>query len=161
LSNELTDATVPAARPEWRRAERRRQVLRALILGSFHVRRRQPRRASERSLAALDWHPPQWLATAILILLFSSADAVLTLELMRQGAYEANPLMRPLVDGSALAFTLVKVGLTAGGVVVLTLLARMRVLGPLSAGVLLYLVLAGYLALILYEYRLLDLIEIA
>jgi hypothetical protein len=120
-----------------------------------------PAATCERALAALDWHPPQWLATAILILLFSSADAVLTLELMRQGAYEANPLMRPLVDGSGLAFTLVKVGLTAGGVVVLTLLARVRVLGSLSAGVLLYLVLAGYLALILYEYRLLDLIEIA
>jgi hypothetical protein len=156
MSTELTESLVPAARPERRRVERRSQALRGLILGSFHVRRRLPRRASERSLAAVDWHHPQWLATAILILLFSSADAVLTLELMRHGAYEANPLMRPLVGGSALTFTLVKVGLTAGGVVLLTLIARMRVLGRLSAGSLLYVLLVGYAALILYEFRLLD-----
>jgi hypothetical protein len=156
VSTELTDRIVSAARPERRRAERRSQPLRGLLLGSFHARRRLPRRASERSLAAVDWHHPQWLAIAILILLFSSADAVLTLELMRHGAYEANPLMRPLVGGSALTFTLVKVGLTAGGVVMLTLIARMRVFGRLSAGLLLYVLLAGYAALILYEFSLLD-----
>jgi hypothetical protein len=156
VSTELPDRIAPAAQPERRRGERRREVLRGLVLGSFRPRRHVPRRASERSIAAVDWHQPQWLATAILILLFSSADAVLTLELMRHGAYEANPLMRPLVGGSALAFTLVKVGLTGGGVVLLTLIARMRVFGRLSAGVLLYLLLAGYAALILYEFRLLD-----
>ncbi|HEV2286341.1 MAG TPA: DUF5658 family protein [Steroidobacteraceae bacterium] len=156
MSTELSNRIVSSARPERRRGERRRQVLRGLLLGSFHTRRRLPRRAGERSLTAIDWHHPQWLAIAILILLFSSADAVLTLELMRHGAYEANPLMRPLVGGSALAFTLVKVGLTAGGVVLLTLIARMRVWGRLSAGILLYLLLAVYAALMLYEFRLLD-----
>lgn len=156
MSTELSDRIVSGARPERRRGERRSQVLRGLILGSFHARRRRPRRAGERSLAAIDWHHPQWLAAAILILLFSSADAALTLELMRHGAYEANPLMSPLVGGSALAFTVVKVGLTAGGVVLLTLLAGMRLCGRVSAGLLLYLLLAVYAALILYEFRLLD-----
>jgi hypothetical protein len=41
-------------------------------------------------------------------------------------------------------------------VVLLTLIARMRVLGRLSAGSLLYVLLVGYAALILYEFRLLD-----
>lgn len=155
---ELKDQGVPtAAPPERRRAERRRQVLRGLLLGSFRARRRQPRRAGEQALAAVDWHHPQWLATAMLIIVFSSADALLTLALIEQGAYETNPLMRPLVEGSALAFTLVKVGLTAGGVVVLTLLARMRVFGHLSAGLLLYALLALYGALIFHEFSLLDL----
>jgi hypothetical protein len=144
--------------PERRRGERRRQVLRALLQGSFHARRRQPRRAGEQALAAVDWYHPQWLATAILIVVLSSADALLTLALIEHGAYETNPLMRPLVDGSALPFTVVKVGLTAGGVVLLTLLASMRLFGRLPAGLLLYALLAGYGALILYEFSLLGLL---
>jgi len=91
----------------------------------------------------------------MLIVLFSCADALLTLALVEHGAYEANPLMRPLVGGSGLTFALVKVGLTGGGVVVLTLLARMRLFGRLSAGLLLYTLLAGYGALLLYESSLL------
>ena len=156
MPTELNREAAYAAGTERRRGERRRQVLRGLLIGSFRTRRRLPRRANEQMLAAVDWHHPQWLATAILMLLFSSADALLTLELMRRGAHEANPLMRPLVGGSALAFTLVKVGLTAGGVVVLTLLARMRIFGRLPAGLLLYLFLAAYGTLILYEFSLLD-----
>jgi hypothetical protein len=151
-------AAVRGAPRERRGGERRRQVLRALLLGSFHARRRRPRRASEQAIAAVDWHHPQWLALAILIVALSSADALLTLTLVGHGAYEANPLMRPLVDGSALTFTLVKVGVTAGGVVVLTLVARMRLFGRLSAGLLLYAVLAAYGALIVYEFSLLDLL---
>jgi hypothetical protein len=158
VSTELTGrAALSGAATERRRAERRRQVLRALLLGSFHVRRRVPRRAGEQTLAAVDWHHPQWLATAILIVVFSCADALLTLALIEHGAYEVNPLMRPLVGGSPLGFTLVKVGLTGGGVVLLTILARMRVFGRLPAGLLLYALLAGYGALILYEFGLLDL----
>ena len=155
----LPEPTAPQLRPapqERRQSERRRRVLRALLLGSFHARRRHPRRVDEQAFAAVDWHHPQWLATAILILVFSSADAGLTLELMRLGAYEANPLMRPLIGGSAAAFTLVKVGLTAGGVILLTLLAGVRAFGRLPAGLLLYVLLAGYGALICYEFRLLD-----
>jgi hypothetical protein len=159
VSTELNDPAVwLRLPPERRRGERRRQVLRALLLGSFHARRRTPRRAGEQALAAVDWHHPQWLATAILIVMLSCADAGLTLALIEQGAYEANPLMRPFVYGSALPFTVVKVALTAGGVVLLTLLASMRLFGRLSAGVLLYVLLLGYGALIAYEFSLLDLL---
>ena len=161
MSTELNDqaaAVWPGPPPERRRGERRRQVLRALLLGSFHARRRAPRRVGEQALAAVDWHHPQWLATAILIVTLSCADAALTLALIEHGAYETNPLMRPFVYGSALPFTVVKVALTAGGVVLLTLLASMRLFGRLSAGVLLYALLAGYGALIAYEFSLLGLL---
>lgn len=159
MATELSDqAAWTAPPPERRRTERRRQVLRALLLGSFYARRRQPRRADEQALAAVDWHHPQWLATAILILALSSLDALLTLALLERGASEANPLMRPLVLGSALPFTVVKVGITAGGVVLLTLLASIRVFGRLPTGVLLYALLAGYGTLIFYEVRLLGLV---
>jgi hypothetical protein len=129
--------------------------LRALVYGSFHPRRRSPRRDNETNVAAVDWHHPQWLGVATLIVLLSCIDAFLTLMLIDRGAYEANPLMAPLVASSPLAFTLVKVGLTGGGVVILTVVARMRVFRRIPISALLYLLLAAYALLITYEARLL------
>lgn len=150
-----SDSNCPGAH-ERRRAERRQRVLRALIFGSFRPQRRIPRRAGERTVGAIDWHHPQWLAAAMLIVFLSCADALLTLMLMERGAYEINPFMKPLLGGSALAFTLVKVGLTAGGVVLLTVIARIRAFGRFHVGLLLYLVLAAYGALVAYEIGMLD-----
>ena len=99
----------------------------------------------------MDWHHPQWLAVAILTLLLCSADAVMTLTLLEHGAVEANPFMEPLVGGSALAFTLVKMGLTSGGIVTMILLARVRILRRIPVSFLLYAVLFGYAALVGYE----------
>src|SRR5262249_935105 len=138
-----------------RHVERRRHVLRALIHGSFRPRRLGPRRADECTVSAVDWHHPQWLAIAILIVAFSCTDALLTLMLTAHGGYEANPLMGPLVAGNGLAFALVKIGLPAVGVVFLTLLARIRAFGRIPVGLLLYSTLALYGALIYYEYSLL------
>ena len=97
-----------------------------------------------------DWFHPQWLGVAILILLLCCFDAVLTLTLINHGAYEVNPFMAPLVEGAGRGFALVKVGLTAVGVVFLTILARLRIFGR-SVGYVLYLILAGYLTLVGYE----------
>jgi hypothetical protein len=97
-----------------------------------------------------DWFHPQWLGVSLLILLLCCFDAVLTLTLINHGAYEVNPFMAPLVEGSWTAFVVVKLGLTAMGVVLLTILARLRIFGR-SVGITLYLVLAGYVALVAYE----------
>ena len=97
-----------------------------------------------------DWFHPQWLGVSLLILLLCCFDAVLTLTLIGHGAYELNPFMAPLLEGSREAFVLVKVGLTSIGVVFLTVLARLRIFGR-SVGYVLYLVLAGYVALVGYE----------
>ena len=141
---------------ERRRADRRRNVLRALALGSFRRRRHGPRRAGEHTASAVDWHHPQWLAIAIFIVLFSAGDAFLTLALINRGASEANPLMAPLVAGSAAAFALVKIGLTAGSVVVLTQVAGFRAFGRVPVGAVLYSALVLYGALLIYEVRLLN-----
>ena len=116
--------------PERRaRIERRRSVFRALWRGNFERRRVAPRRTTERHVVVTDWFHPQWLAVSILILLLCSADALLTLTLVSHGAIEINPLMAPLVTGSGHAFAGWKLGLTALGVVFLTLLARLEVFG--------------------------------
>jgi hypothetical protein len=138
--------------------DRRRRHLRALWVGCFQQRRLAPRRRTDRGIASVDWHHPQWLAVAMLILLLSAGDAFLTLTLISLGAYEANPLMRPLVMGGGPAFAFWKMGLTSAGVVTLVVLARLRAFGWLPIGTVLYVVLAGYIALISYEFWLLDLL---
>ena len=130
--------------------ERRRSVVRALWHGNFARRRLAPRRNGERHAVVTDWFHAQWLVVAILILLLCSADAVLTLTLIARGAEELNPLMAPLVLGSGHAFAFWKVGLTAVGVVVLTVLARLQLFGK-AVGTILYVVLAMYAALVGYE----------
>jgi hypothetical protein len=138
--------------------DRRKSTLRALFYGSFSPRRRGQRRGFNISLADVDWHHPQWLAVALLILIASFADALLTLTLLSNGAIEANPVMAALLNGNGLGFATVKIGLTAFGTTFLILLARAKAFRWLPVGVILYAVLAGYGALIAYELWLLDLI---
>lgn len=97
-----------------------------------------------------DWFHPQWLAVALLILLLCGADALLTLTLIAHGASEINPFMAPLVQGSGHAFAYWKFGLTAGGVVILTLLGQLKVFGR-AVGTILYGVLGMYALLVGYE----------
>jgi hypothetical protein len=149
------DSSVPSANERRQGPDRRHSTLRALVYGNFHPRRRSPRRDDEASFVAVDWHQPQWLGVAVSIVVLSCVDAFLTLMLIDRGAYEANPLMAPLVAGSPLAFTLVKVGLTGGGVVLLTLLARMKIFRRVPISLLLYALLIGYAVLVTYEARLL------
>jgi hypothetical protein len=151
-----TDSAL-ATTGERRRLDRRTRTFTALVRGSFTPRRRSPRRGDEASFASVDWHHPQWLAVTLLILLLCCADAILTITLLERGAYELNPLMAHLVERSALAFAVAKIGLTSGGVVVLTLIAGTRVFGRIPVGLVLYSVLAGYVALIAYELYLLKL----
>ena len=101
-------------------------------------------------MVVTDWFHPQWLALTIGILLLCFLDAILTLTLVSNGASEVNPLMEPLVHGSAHSFGYWKIGLTAMGVTTLTLLARLRLWGR-AVGTVLYVVLLGYIALVGYE----------
>jgi hypothetical protein len=135
--------------------ERRRSVLRALWHGNFARRRLAPRRHTERHAVVTDWFQSHWLAISILILLLCSADALLTLTLIARGAQEINPFMDPLVRGSGQAFAAWKFGLTSAGVVLLTVLARLRVFGK-AVGTILYLVLGMYAVLVGYELFLLQ-----
>lgn len=124
-------------------------------MGNVMRRRRGGRRHGDAHPAGIDWHHAHWLAAAVLVVLLCVADAFLTLMLMKQGAHEVNPVMAPLVLGSGHAFAFWKFGLTITGVVILVVLARSKLFGLVPAGVLLYVVLAAYMVLIGYEWRLL------
>lgn len=92
----------------------------------------------------------------MVILLMSVADALLTLRLMSLGAVEINPFMALLLAGGTQAFAYWKVGLTAAGVVVLTVMARLHVFRRVPVSFVLYAVLGLYGALIVYEYGMLQ-----
>jgi hypothetical protein len=130
--------------------ERRRTVFQALWRGNFERRRISPRRRTENFVVVTDWFHPQWLALAVSILLLCCADAFLTLTLISHGANEVNPFMAPLVEGTGHSFAYWKMGLTSAGVLILTLLARLRAFGGV-VGVILYMVLAAYVILVTYE----------
>src|SRR5688572_6726861 len=132
-------------------AERRSSILVALWQGNFSRRRHAPRRQSDRHPVVTDWFQSKWLVATIGILLLSCTDAFLTLQLLSLGAEEVNPIMEPLVHGSGHGFALAKFSLTALGVVVLTVLARFKVFGWLVVGSILWVVLAAYVLLVVYE----------
>ena len=108
-----------------------------------------------------DWMEPHRLVTAMMILILCSVDALMTLALVSRGAVEMNPLMEPLVHGSGHGFALWKLGLTSMGVLVMTMSAPLRIFGGLAVGSVLNATLAGYLALVGYEFWLLRLIPAA
>ncbi len=135
--------------------ERREKILRALLWGNIWQRRRAPRRDGAAQLGGVDWHEPQWLAAALLIMLLSVADAVLTLTLLNHGAIELNPLMRVLVMGSDRSFVYLKMGITAVTVTMLVLLIRVRTFGRQLAGPVLLMTALVYALLVSYEYWLL------
>jgi anti-sigma factor RsiW len=136
--------------------DRRRSTFKALLVGGFNPRRRASRRDGELQIAGLDWHPARLFGVAFAILLLSVCDAFLTLTLINLGATEINPFMEPLVTGSGRAFAIWKLGLTSVGVILLTLLARVRAFGWIPVGGILYTVLAVYIALVGYELWLLE-----
>ncbi|MGH8218155.1 MAG: DUF5658 family protein [Steroidobacteraceae bacterium] len=136
-----------------RAKDRRKHPLRSLVFGHLNPRRHGPRRARDGSIASTDWYAPRWMLVAVMILLLSVADAMLTLTLISHGALEANPVMAPLVQGSPGGFAAVKLALTAIGVIVLMALARVRAFGRLPVGALLYVVLSVYAVLVAYELR--------
>jgi hypothetical protein len=159
VSDHVRPGSAPEPALERREApDRRKRTFRALIHGSFSPRRRGPRRAGAVGAADVDLHHPQWLGVTLVVMLLSCADALLTLTLINHGAIEINPFMAKLVYGSGHGFAAWKIGLTAAGLIVLAVLARVRVrlFGRLPAGAVLYLLLAGYVMLVSYEVWLLN-----
>jgi Domain of unknown function (DUF5658) len=131
-------------------SERRSQTVRALVAGGWHARRRNMRRSEPARVGFVDWHASRWFAAALIVLLLSMADTLLTLVLVQHGATEVNPLMEPFVIGSGPAFAFLKLALTATAVFILVALTRVPTFGRLLAGpilvgaALLYTILLGY-----------------
>jgi hypothetical protein len=134
--------------------DRRRLTLWTFMRSGFTPRRRAGRRHGEHD-AVRDWHEPHLLLLAIMILLLSVTDAFLTLTLLTEGAREANPFLDFILREYPKLFAVVKMGFTSAGVLVLVAMARARVFRVLRVEMLMHGLLAGYAALIVYEWWLL------
>jgi Domain of unknown function (DUF5658) len=153
-TEQLWPASLPAERRRPGR-DRRQKVFYSVFYGGVFPRRRSGRRAADHEQPLVDWHSPGLLASSLLVLLLSVADAFLTLELMSAGAVEANPLMAPFVAGDPERFAIAKLAMTGIGLLVLVAIARFKVFRFVRVGVLVHAVLLGYVALIGYELMLL------
>jgi hypothetical protein len=135
--------------------DRRRRLWWSLIHGGFWPRRLDGRRTDDHYRPVIDWHGPWLLASCVLVLLMSAADAFLTLKLISLGAVEVNPLMALWVYDDVRTFAIVKMTLTGGAVVALVSIARFRVFRLVRAATFVHGVLVFYTALIAYELSLL------
>jgi hypothetical protein len=95
-------------RGEDRRRRPTPMVSRFLFVG----RRRGGRRDGEREYVYVD-RPGPWIVLAFFaVLALSLFDAWFTLDLLKRGATEANPVMRAALDLGDRAFVLIKTGMT-------------------------------------------------
>ncbi len=135
--------------------ERRSTSWRTFALGAVRVRRRGSRR-DEDEHHFVDWHEAYLLIPVVSILLLSVADAFLTLKLITLGGTELNPFMAWLLEANLHWFAAVKMGLTGAGVLVLVAISRARVFRVVRVVNLLHWFFAAYVALIGYEWLLLN-----
>ncbi len=135
-------------------ADRRAVTLNAYVHGALRPRRKQGRRKQDL-YPIIDWHSPRVLAVVFAILALCVTDGVLTIVLLENGAAEINPVMALLVPHNLWAFAAAKLTLTGLGVCVLVACSRMKLFRALPGELLLYAVLAAYVALIGYELRML------
>lgn len=139
------------------RLERRRRHVWSVWYGSFKPRRRShPRRTDEKRFYSIDWYSAHLLAVSIGISLLSMADAFLTLTLLDSGADEINPIMAALLEHGAAAFTIVKMATTGICILALVVMSRYRFMRLIRVEIVMYLVLASYVSLIVYELWLLQ-----
>lgn len=137
--------------------ERRQLTLAAYWRGARNPRRRAGRRRSDSIYPVVDWHSPRVFALVLSIMGLCVLDGAMTIALMSNGADELNPVMALFVPHEVGWFAIVKVSLTALGVAVLVACSRMRLFRTIRGELLLYGVLAGYIALIAYQLQLLKL----
>lgn len=131
--------------------DRRRLSARTFLQGGLYPRRRNGGRRRTDTIELVDWHEPHLMFLAVAILLLSVTDAFLTLTLLSAGAYEANPVMRFVLERQPELFATVKMSLTGVGVLVLVACARLTVFRVIRVSSVLRGCLFCYAGLIAYE----------
>lgn len=131
--------------------DRRSHSWRTFFYGNFRPRRRDSRRAADEHHFLFDWHEPRILYLALGVLLLSCTDALFTLNLINIGASEANIFMASMLAGGVDQFVSSKIWITSLSVVLLVVVVRRRLFGPVNVEHLLQFCCALYLLVIAYE----------
>lgn len=137
--------------------DRRQNQLRAFFYSFFMERRHGPRRDSDDAHDYyVDVHEPHFFYVVLSTLGLCLADIFFTIHIINNGGEEINPFMAWLMEnGSTQLFIGVKFFVTAAALVFLLAHKHFRFLLFKSAQ-LLYVILSGYLMLIVYELVLLN-----
>ena len=102
---------------------RRQKHIRFYELLLFKGNRRTLRRSEDcRRIPHLDQYHPTLLLYTLIVLSLSLLDAALTLTLLQNGAVELNPVMRFYLNLGPGVFVMVKYGLTAFALIIMTAL---------------------------------------
>lgn len=131
--------------------DRRRFSWRTVLFGFARSRRRELRRDADADVAFIDWHHPWLFFLAIGTMLLSCADAFLTLILIENGMYEANPVMAGAMAQSIGLFVGSKMALTGSGILLLVFLAKTQFLNRIRTGLILTSFFSLYCCLVCYE----------
>ena len=143
---------VSTVTPELRaRDERRDFSWRTVAYGFTFSRRHAHRRSADDEVIFLDWHHPWLFFLATGTMLFSCADAFLTLLLIERGMIEANPVMNAVMTQGTTIFTSTKLAMTAFGIFVLVYLAKVRFMNRFRTGLFLTVFFTFYACLVCYE----------
>jgi hypothetical protein len=137
-------------------SERRNTTFAAYWHGARNPRRRAGRREADLRYAVIDWYSARLLIPVLTILGLCVLDGMLTVMLMRQGAYELNPVMALFLPHNLLGFALTKLALTGAGLCVLVACSRMQLFRKIPGEWFVYAVLGIYMCLIAYELRMLE-----
>jgi hypothetical protein len=137
-------------------SERRNTTFAAYWHGARNPRRHGGRRETDLRYAVVDWYSARLLIPVLTILGLCVLDGMLTVMLMRQGAYELNPVMALFLPHNLLGFALTKLALTGAGLCVLVACSRMQLFRKIPGELFVYAVLGIYLCLVAYELRMLE-----
>ena len=111
---------------ERRRGDRRARPTRWLSRYTFRGRRRGGRRADDARQPYVDRHEWSDLLLVVGVVVLCAADTALTIEVIRRGAVEANPLMNVLLQQGSGLFGALKLGFTALGMLFLLTHIRLQ-----------------------------------
>ena len=135
--------------------ERRDFGWRTVLFGFLLSRRRDHRRELDAHSLFSDWHHPWHFFLATGIMLLSSLDAFLTLQLLSRGAIEVNPVMAAVMEYGTFPFAASKMALTGLSLLIIVFLARATVFKRVRTGWTLTLFFSLYCCLVCYEFVLL------
>ncbi len=134
-----------------RSGDRRRKPTPPISRYTFRGRRVHARRAGEDRNYYVDRYESRYLFIILGVLLLSILDAYLTLNLLRHGGIELNPIMNLLIRHDPVLFLCIKFGITGLGITFLLIHKNFHLFGHFPVARVIYLVFLGYLFLIAYE----------
>jgi len=121
--------------------------------------RRIAQRRSDHGAAYVDQYSWQLVTCVLAIVLLSTTDAFLTMNILAGGGAELNYFMAALIEKDMQQFIFAKLALTSLAVIMLAIHHEVRLCVGFRCRHLLYMFLLGYASLIGYELILLQLIN--